>query len=81
MKLASTEWNRNKDEGKQEKIKQKCKKFFYENSKKENIQFKHENVIELVLVTLQNGIQMGKRFLKKKLGNKPCDSNTKDTIC
>ena len=42
--------------------KKKEKIFFFENNKKESVQLEHENVTELVLVTLRNGIEEGERF-------------------
>ena len=43
-------------------VKRKKKIFFFENNKKESVQLEHENVTELVLVTLRNGIEEGERF-------------------
>ena len=42
--------------------KKKEKIFFFENNKKESVQLEHENVTELVLVTLRDGVEEGRRF-------------------
>ena len=43
-------------------VKRKKKIFFFENNKKESVQLEHENVTELVLVILRNGVEEGKKF-------------------
>ena len=35
----------------------------------ESVQLEHENVTELVLVTLRNGVEEGKRFLNEDKGS------------
>ena len=42
--------------------KKKEKIFFFENNKKESVQLEHENMTELVLVIIRNGIEEWKRF-------------------
>jgi len=70
--------------------KKKEKIFFFENNKKESVQLEHENVTELVLVTLRNGIEEGERFsnrtrkriqwLQKKLNEEPYEVKISCTV-
>ena len=45
--------------------KKKEKFFFFENNKKESVQLEHENVTELVLVTLRTELGNGSNDFKK----------------
>ena len=54
--------------------KKKEKIFFFENNKKESVQLEHENVTELVLVTLQNGIEERGEILEPNQETNPMTS-------
>ena len=62
--------------------------FFFENNKKESVQLEHENVNELILVTLRGRVEEGKRFsneekdpiTSKELNEEPYEGKISCTV-